>query len=368
MALAFAILAAAAVILSAPFVSQIRFWIRSAFPGHFVLVVGGLIATTIGAAILSAVLRIRERRLARYSAILAAVVIGIAYSQAIATSDAQANAVERFHFVEYGLVTFLFYRAWRPLRDGSVLVLPVLAGLLVGTLEEWFQWFLPIRVGEMRDVFLNLAAIVCGLLFSIGVDPPVRTGLTAWRAGSLRRIGFLSAAVILLFAAFVQSVHLGHTIVDGTAGTFTSRYDAGQLAALSRDRTAKWATGAPVVRRFSREDQYLSEGILHVQERNRRWESGDAAAAWHENLILEIYYAPVLGTTYPQPAGAVHRWSDGHRSEAQQRAQSAAKSYLSRADGGFIRTWSPLLLWTVAVLMAVAAIGAGRPLDRSSTP
>ena len=51
----------------------------------------------------------------------------------------------------------------------------------------------------------------------------------------------------------------------------------------------------------------MSEGLLHVQERNRRWEAGDIRAAWSENLILEKYYAPVLDTpSYISRTG--HRW------------------------------------------------------------
>ncbi len=44
-----------------------------------------------------------------------------------------------------------------------MLVLPVLAGLLVGTADEWLQWFIPNRVGEIADILLNGIAIGCGL-------------------------------------------------------------------------------------------------------------------------------------------------------------------------------------------------------------
>jgi hypothetical protein len=356
--LALAICASAAVILSAPFVSQIRFWIRDTFPGQFVLIVGAIVGVSLAAAIGAALVRIRDRRLPRYLAIAAAVALGTGYSLAIATADAQANAVERFHFVEYGLVTFLFYRAWRPADDGSIFVMPVLAGLLVGTLEEWLQWFVPIRVGEMRDVFLNLAAIVCGLLFSAAVDPPSRVTLQI-AVQSRRRVGGFAALVVLTFASFVHSAHLGVAIHDPAAGTFTSRYDAAELARLARDREASWAQAAPVVRRLAREDQYLSEGILHVQERNRQWDAGHTAAAWRENLILENYYAPVLGTWYPAAGGAPHRWSDGQRARAAEGARlTPVDGYVSRADGGFIRTWPPLALWGLAVLLAGAALVA----------
>jgi VanZ family protein len=69
-------------------------------------------------------------------------------------------------------VTWLFYRAWRDRGDLSTLILPVLAGLLVGTAAEAWQWFVPERVGEWRDIFINLGAVASGLLLSVAVAPP----------------------------------------------------------------------------------------------------------------------------------------------------------------------------------------------------
>jgi uncharacterized membrane protein YkvI len=153
-----AVLVSAAVILSAPFIRDIRDWIRTNFPGQFVTFVAAAVGLAIAAAVIVALVRIRDRRMARYGAIAAALVLGAAYSLWNAQGIAEVDAVERFHFVEYGLITFLFYRAWRPLGDASLFVLPVLVGLIVGTLEEWLQWFIPGRIGDMRDVFLNGAA------------------------------------------------------------------------------------------------------------------------------------------------------------------------------------------------------------------
>jgi VanZ family protein len=187
----FAWTAAAAVILSAPFVGQIRSAIRAQFPGHFVLVVGSIIGLVIGAALLLTLLRIRDRRALRYGALVAAAGIGVGYSMGFAQGRADVDVVERFHFVEFGIVTLLFYRAWRPRNDWSIFVLPYLAGLLVGTLEEWFQWFIPVRVGEMRDIFLNSVAIATGLLFSVAVDPPptlAAVGAILGATGSFTRL------------------------------------------------------------------------------------------------------------------------------------------------------------------------------------
>jgi hypothetical protein len=203
-----AILTAAAVILSAPFIGQVRAAVRAAFPGRFVLIVGAGVALAIASAVLVALMRIRSRRAIRCGAIAAALALGAAYGAWFRTGIAEVDVVERVHFVEYGIITLLFYRTWRSRGDASVLILPIVAGLIVGTLEEWFQWFLPVRVGEARDVALNLVAIGCGLLFSLGLDPPPAFSLRP-RPGSAVRMCALGAAFILVFALFFHSVHLG---------------------------------------------------------------------------------------------------------------------------------------------------------------
>src|SRR4029079_10695768 len=152
-------------------------------------------------AVVSAALRIRTHRVLRYGAIAAALAIAVSYSLGEATGNPDVDVVQRFHFVEYGIITFLFYRAWRPLEDSAILVLPVLAGLLVGTADEWLQWFIPNRVADIADVWLNAIALGCGLLFSLGADPPDRFS-SRLRPGSLSRIGRLGAATTLAIAAF----------------------------------------------------------------------------------------------------------------------------------------------------------------------
>ena len=351
-----------AVILSSPFIRDIRDWIRATFPGQYATVVATAVAVAIAVALVVAVVRIRDRRGQRYGVILLALVLGTAYALWNAQGIAEVDAVERVHFVEYGLITLLFYRVWRPRGDASMFVLPMLAGIAVGTLEEWLQWFIPGRVGDMRDVFLNGVAIICGLLFSVGIDPP-DAGALAFRPGSLRRMGVVATVVTVLFASFVYSVHIGVETSDSEAGRFRSRYDAATLIGIGQERLVLWKDHPPIERprSRSREDQYMSEGLLHVQERNRRWEAGDMRAAWSENLILEKYFAPVLDTpSYISRTG--HRWPAGQRADAQERLGASAPvvgSYESRADAAegrhFIRTWSPVVFWIV-VSIAVGVI------------
>lgn len=364
-ALGVALVVAGGLILSAPFVGQIRGLIRREFPGHFVLVVGSLIAAGLGAALLASVLRIRDRRPQRYGAIALAILIAAGYASYRAGDNPESNVVELFHFLQYGLITFLFYRVWRPLGGLTNILMPVFAGLIVGTVEEWFQWFIPNRVGEMNDVFLNLVAIGCGILFSLAVDPPDGR-IARLRSGSRPRLAVGATAALVVFAAFFHVVHLGYRLHDEEAGTFTSRYAMDALLELEQKKAAAWRVTPPPVKlvRLSREDQYLTEGIQHVRWRNRLWDAGDVRGAWLENRILEKYYEPVLDT--PTHEGAGHRWPPEQRTDAESRASLAPQSpYTSDAYPYRIYPWSKPVFWAAVAVLAAILLAFGRRSTRT---
>jgi len=308
-----ALAAAAVVILSAPFVQQAFTAVSTAWAPRFRAIGMAATALPVGIALLVAVVRIRDRRPARYLALASSLAFGTSYVLIDALSFAEA-----FHFVEYGTLAWLFYRALRPIEDGSVILLPLLAATLVGILDEWFQWFIPIRAGEARDIVLDAVAGACGLLFAMGVDPPLRPA-SALRRESISRVTVCGGAAIAVFALFFLTVHVGHAVHDVEIGAFRSRYTAAQLAALARDRAERWRTRPPLAqRRLSREDQYLTEGLWHVQRRNQAWSAGDVADAWRENRILETFYAPILDA--PTYAGlSRHRWPEEQRADAAER-------------------------------------------------
>ena len=170
--LAVAAIASAAVVLSSPFSGQFRAAIRAAFPAQFQEIVSVAVAAAVAIALLVAIVRIRDRRAWRFT-VLAMSVFGAAlYARLVATGNAEVDVVEHVHFVEYGVIAWLFYRAWRPLDDGFALVWPLLGGVFVGIVDEFVQWFIPARVGEAHDIFLNGVAVTCGLCFTAAVDPP----------------------------------------------------------------------------------------------------------------------------------------------------------------------------------------------------
>jgi hypothetical protein len=355
----------AVIVLSGPWIGELRSWTRRAFPGEYRLIINGVTVLFILAAGAAVIMRIREQRLLRYATMAAAVVLAWLYLAIWAPASPDVAAVERFHFVEYGLATFLFYRAFTDTEPPSpaTLVQTTLAALLVGIADEWFQWFVPERVGEIKDIFLNGAAIACGLLVSAAARPLRGFAWSIPRA-SLTRTGLMTSATILALAVFFHVVHLGYVIEDAEIGEFRSRYTKRQLELAAVDRAREWSRAPPSLTlvRFSREDQYLHEALWHVQSRNEAWGRGDAATAWRENRILEKYFDPALDArTYVSRTG--HRWPQEQRTDAARRGGSQELRFVSRADTPTLTIWPKSTMWTIVLVLSglVLALTVRRP-------
>jgi hypothetical protein len=327
-----AILISAAVILSAAYIGDIRGAIQGAFPGQYRLLVGGIVIAAIAITVAAASVTIRERRALRY-ALLAGAILGAAgYIATFRTGNPDVDVVEAFHFVEYGAVGALFYRAWRPYGGARAVALPLTAGLVVGTLDEAFQWYLASRVGEAHDVGIDLAATACGVLFGLALHP-LPAGLARTTPAARRLVMASAAGALGLFVAFGIMAHAGYEIRDADAGTFRSRYSAAGLARISADRAQTWRNGmVESLARFAAEDHYLSEARWHVRARNDTWAAKNVFAAWRENLILEKYFSPALDALNA-------RWPVEQRAEAEQLAGIAATSYVSEASPIPIYAW-----------------------------
>lgn len=356
----FAGLVSAAIVLVSPFMGQLQSFLRrSLTTRQYVMLFGVSVLVAVAGALLYAATRIRDRQAARYGTMAAALGIGGGYLWAIGTPWPEVNAVERVHFVEYGLVALLFYQA--RLRQGSggsgashdlsLFLEPLLLGFMVGTLDEFLQWFIPVRVGEAHDVFLNLVSLGCGLMFAAALQPPERFSMTL-RPETRRQAGIVVAVVWLVFASFVDQVHLGYTVsIDGGV-SFRSHYTAAQLDELQRDRAERWRTNPPtILRRLSQEDQYMDEGLWHVRARN----TAEGQGAWRENLILERFFAPVLDTaTYASPTG--NRWPPEQRTNIVKVVDPNAPVYVSAAEPYPIVTWSHTVYWSVVAAVALACL------------
>lgn len=317
-----ALLVSLLLVATAPFIGEARRWLAAAWPDQYLGIVNGAVAAAAVVVAIGAARRIRRGWPWRVGLLVAAAAGAAVFTRLTGSPVPAVAAVEHFHFVQYGVITGLFYRAWRGRRDLTSLVWPMAAAVVFGTLEELWQWFLPARVGELDDVLLNVVAIACGLLVSLALAPLDATPRAVARRGWWSSAGAVGG-VWLVVGAFTVIVHAGYRIEDADIGSFMSRYSRQDLARLSAERAVRWAVDPPLVRRtLAREDQYRSEGEAHVRARNAAWDAGDIHTAWRENLILERYYAPVLDTpSHISPAG--HRWAPSHRRDAEERVRAA---------------------------------------------
>ena len=141
------LLASLLVVFGAPYVGEIRSALQTSFPDEYRFVVGAMVTLCAAAAVAWAVAGVRRPPHAtssratvslrvRYTLVTAAVAIASAYAGSLFIRDPDVALVESFHFVEYGVVAWLFYKAWRGRPDVSGVVYAACAGVAVGVADE----------------------------------------------------------------------------------------------------------------------------------------------------------------------------------------------------------------------------------------
>lgn len=370
------VLCAALFVLMAPFVAEVQDALRESFGRRYLgwLAVG--LALSGLAAFGAAVARIREHRALRYT--LLAVAAGMIAWQ-VATwgiGEAEVDVVERVHLVQFGLLGALFERAFRARHHDSLLpVLTLLAVGLAGVADEWVQWLTPVRVGDGRDVLLNLWAGVVGYLLGVALSSE-RGRLRRPGPESVRLALGLGSVFVFAGAAFFDTAHLGREIHDPRAGVFRSWFSAEELARAAEERDRRWAAeGVPVARPLAIEDPYWTEAGFHVGARDRAVERGALVLAWRENRILERWYSPLLdhrpGTRWPEAQRANTEAAVAERFRRRPEAVLAAPGFRSPALADRIAVAPPRTLFWLAALVAAGVLGglalrgALRPVVRS---
>ncbi len=250
----------------------------------------------------------------------------------------RANPEEAFHFVQYGVLSLLLFRALQHrLRDPSIYVAALLMGSSFGILDELIQWVVPRRYFDYRDIWLNAQAVGwMQVALVAGIRPAAIRGRPS-RAGI--RICCRAAMVTILLLLFCVSntpalrdayarvipaaarleqntAEYGFRIKAPGIGVFFSRLPADEL--LRRDRE-EGAAVADILRRVRSDEQYLLflketpahryplavEARIHLFRRDRHGgqaltqadpvDAGiHARIARGENRILEAYFSNSL--------------------------------------------------------------------------
>lgn len=115
---------------------------------------------------------IRRRELAlspRRAAILCAILAWYAWL----LWTMRGNAEETFHFVQYGLLSILLFRALsHRVADLSIYFAVTAIGTVCGIVDELIQWLVPLRYFELRDIVINLLAVaLVQLVLGAGIRP-----------------------------------------------------------------------------------------------------------------------------------------------------------------------------------------------------
>lgn len=218
--------------------------------------------------------------------------------------------VEKVHLLEYSLLGVLFWWAFhRRLPGPQIYFHGLLFTVCAGLLDEYVQHILPLRVGEIRDVWINLLAGALGLLYVALVIRP-GPGRRPPPAQAWRNILLGSAVLLLVLGGFVHQVQLGYTIVVPSFNiSFNSRFSQAGLEEQNRIHGLEWeetGTGfnpeATVAgyKIWAVEDFFITEALRHIGARNHHIDAERPIMAAMEQRILIRHFPAVMKALHPR--------------------------------------------------------------------
>ncbi|NKB18941.1 MAG: hypothetical protein GKS01_00205 [Alphaproteobacteria bacterium] len=276
---------------------------------------------------------------------------GVAVVFGTYTYSLRDNAVEALHFIEYGLLSLLIYRALsHRVRDNSIYLIALCLGFIVGALDEAIQWLTPHRVWDMRDILLNSVAVGLMLIaIGLGLKPAiigpgfgVRGVVLFHRALALAIFLFgvcllNTPPVIDLYIDKIpgmshvrgkssQMAEYGYLHHDPEIGSFRSRFTIEGLKKQDASQAKRAAQvldqypDVPLYPDFFKKytvinDRFIHEAGVHLFRREKylnRFLDYDGRVsqskrykravliAWRETKILEKYYTKTLSLSWYQ--------------------------------------------------------------------
>lgn len=235
---------------------------------------------------------------------------------------------EAVHFIEYGVLSFLVYRALKNhLQDITLYFTSSLVVMALGIGDEVFQWVVPDRYWDFRDVGLNLVA---AFLMQMILWKGLPSSHKPVKLSSLRLMSTLLVVNLVLLGLCASNTpaavnyytkkfpslgflknnpqfmsEFGYKIKDSQIGTFFSRYSREQL--LEEDRLRGREYGR-ILRSCKGMDYnlflsqfnpvshpFLYEMRIHLFRRDHyKGKAGGETVAYREDLILRTYFAHAL--------------------------------------------------------------------------
>ncbi len=84
-----------------------------------------------------------------------------------------STPAEKVHFIQYGLVSALWFRAlYNDIKGRSIYLFAFMVSCLCAVLDEYIQHLLPNRFFELEDIWMNIGGCVLGLATTTFIIKP----------------------------------------------------------------------------------------------------------------------------------------------------------------------------------------------------
>lgn len=269
--------------------------------------------------------------------------ISIATVFIIYTIQLRGNPEEAAHFVQYGILSILIYRALtHRISDYGIYYIALLLTISIGIIDEGLQWLMPERVWGLKDIRLDAVAAALALLgLAMGLKPALISAQPSAKTGQMICRSAL-VVVVLLGTSLLNTpqriswyvdrlpalqfitansglmAEYGYRYNDDDTGIFRSRLSPLELELTDRRRATKAAARLDELptlddyREFLRRytpfnDPFLHEARVHLNRRDyyltsaAEYQERDVAEfrrrftiAHYENRIMEKYFRETL--------------------------------------------------------------------------
>jgi len=307
--------------------------------------------------------------------------ISIATVFIVYTFQLRRNPEEAVHFVQYGVLSILVYRALtHRITDYGIYFVALLLTISVGILDEALQWLTPDRVWGLKDIRLNATAAALALLgLAMGLKPALISGRLTVRTGQIICRAAL-IVVVLLGASLLNTpqriswyvdrlpvlqfipensglmAEYGYRYDDNETGIFRSRLSPQGLEQADRQRAVTAAAKLdelPMPEDYPEfldrytpfNDPFLHEARVHLNRRDYYLTSASKykdidvtefqrrmTIAHYENRIMEKYFTEtLLQSSFMLPENTVSLMKDNALKDT--RYESAvSKNLITRVD------------------------------------
>lgn len=302
--------------------------------------------------------------------------------------------VEAIHFLEYGLLGFFLFHAFRfTIKDKSIYLSAFLFGSLVGIFDEIIQWMVPFRYWDIRDVGLNSLSTA---LFQIALWKGIAPKTTSQKINpkSTRILSILLGMNLVLLGLCISNTPKrisSYTKLfpalsflekeesmsgfkqkhrDPEVGNFYSRLSLEELEREDRENSDK---NAQILKDKKNKDYgeflrnfpgsifpFLHELRVHLFRRDKKFDEALNAAraeekrrsffiAYKENLILEKYY----GQTVQKSS---YKWSEEKINQAEAFIDKD-KTYTSPVSASLFSPSHEKIIWmTILAILVLLTI------------